>query len=360
MGLLCPRAFQGGRMYPSLAARISPQPASIALSQPLIGRRIHVLKSFLLSLSKVEWARRMISRWPVARRTASRFVAGDTLKEAISAIQVLNAKGLYGTLDHLGEHVNSIEEAEAARDHYLSVFEALAQDGMQSTASLKLSQMGLNLDLEVCLENVERIMLEASKYDIFVRIDMEEAPTVDRTIQIYRILRQKGLSNVGLVVQAYLYRSEEDVKTLLSEGCTFRLCKGAYREPADIAHGRMRDINAAFDRLTVLLIDHALTHGAKPSAADGRLPPVTAVASHDADRIEFAKRYAQEVGLPKEALEFQMLHGIRSDLQLSLAQEGYPVRVYVPYGTEWYPYFFRRLAERPANLWLFISTFLRG
>jgi len=319
-----------------------------------------VLKTFLLSLSKAEWARRTVSGWPIARRTASRFVAGDKLDDAITVIKTLNSKGLYTTLDHLGEHVNSVEEAAAATDHYLSVFQHLDKDGLMSTASLKLSQMGLNLDFEMCLANVERIVRQAAEAGIFVRLDMEEAPTVDPTIQIYRFLREKGLTNVGLVIQAYLFRSEEDTKQLLAEDCTIRLCKGAYQEPADISHTRMRDINAAFDRLTRILIDHALICGSVPSASSGKLPPVTAIASHDAERIDFAKHYAREVGLPQKALEFQMLHGIRSDLQVSLAQEGYPVRVYVPYGTEWYPYFLRRLAERPANLWLFLSTLLRG
>jgi len=318
-----------------------------------------VLKSILLYLSKADWARRMVSAWKIARRTASRFVAGDSFEDALTAIQNLNSKGLYATLDHLGEHVSTVDEAVAARDHYLAVFERLDQADLQCTASLKLSQMGLNLDFEMCVENVERIVSEAGKHGIFVRLDMEEATTVDRTIQIYRILKQKGLSNVGLVVQAYLHRSKGDVEEMLAEGCTFRLCKGAYREPADIAHTRMRDINTAFDNPTMMLVDHALTNGAAPSAHDGKMPPVTAVASHDAERIEFAKKYALEVGLPKRALEFQMLHGIRNDLQISLAGDGYPVRVYVPYGTEWYPYFVRRLAERPANLWLFMATMIR-
>ena len=319
-----------------------------------------MLKSFLLYLSKIGWARRMISGWPIARRAASRFVAGDSPEDALSAINTLNAKGLYTTLDQLGEDVSSADEAGAARDQYLAVFQHLDAGNLKSNASLKLSQMGLNLDFDMCLANAESIVREADRFGIFVRLDMEEATTIERTIQIYRSLREKGLSNVGLVVQAYLHRSVGDVEKLLGEGCTFRLCKGAYKEPADIAHTRMRDINAAFDRLTKILIDHALTNGAVASVPSGKIPPLTAIASHDANRITFAKHYAREVGLPQRALEFQMLHGIRTELQISLAQEGYPVRVYVPYGTEWYPYFFRRLAERPANLWLFLATFLRG
>jgi proline dehydrogenase len=318
-----------------------------------------VLKSLLIYLSKAGWARRMVTGWKIARRTASRFVAGDKFEDALAAIKRLNSEGLFATLDQLGEHVSSVEEAAAARDNYLTVFQQLDDAKVKSNASLKLSQMGLNLDFEICLENARCIIDEAGKHGIFVRLDMEEASTVDRTIQLYRLLRDQGFKNVGLVVQAYLHRSEADTATLLAEGCTFRLCKGAYREPADIAHTRMRDINAAFDRLARLIIDHAIKNGAVPAAESGKAPPVTAIATHDAERIEHAKQYALEVGLPKSALEFQMLHGIRNDLQISLAREGYPVRVYVPYGTEWYPYFVRRLAERPANLWLFMATLIR-
>ena len=323
-------------------------------------RSIAVLKSLLLSLSKISWARRIVTRSSIARRAASRFVAGDTIDDALAVIRDLNSKGLFATLDHLGEHVSSAEEAESARDHYLSVIERIDAQKLKSNTSLKLSQMGLSIDYELCLENVERILRQAARFGIMVRIDMEEAPTVDRTIQIYRTLRSMGLANVGLVTQAYLRRSVGDVEELLAEGCSFRLCKGAYSEPADIAYTRMRDINAAFDRLTEILTDFARANGAALSASSGKVPPVTAVATHDAGRIEFAKRRAREIGLPQQALELQMLHGIRSDLQFSLVQEGYPVRVYVPYGTEWYPYFFRRLAERPANLWLFMATFLKG
>jgi proline dehydrogenase len=319
-----------------------------------------VLKSILLYLSEADWARRLVTGRRLARRVASRFVAGDKLEDAIIAIRALNEKGLYGTLDQLGENVATREEAMAATDHYFTVFKRMNDHGLKTNASLKLTQMGLHLDFDMCFANVERIIREAARFDTFVRLDMEDAPTIDNTIRIFRILKDKGIDNVGLVTQAYLYRSEEDVATLLTEDCTFRLCKGAYRESADIAHTRMRDINAAFDRLAEMLIDYACANGAVQSEPNGKVPPVASIATHDAERIEHAKQYAHQVGLPKQALEFQMLHGIRSDLQVALAQEGYPVRVYVPFGTEWYPYFFRRLAERPANLWLFLSTFLRG
>jgi proline dehydrogenase len=193
----------------------------------------------------------------------------------------------------------------------------------------------------------------------FVRIDMEDSPAVDRTLHVYRTLRAEGLSNIGLVVQSYLYRSQDDTRALLSEGASIRLVKGAYKEPADVAFPRKADVDASFDRLAQMIIDAALEQGAEPAPPDGKAPPMAAIATHDVKRIAFARQYADRVGLPKQALEFQMLYGIRSDLQDALAQEGYPVRVYVPYGTEWYPYFTRRLAERPANLWFFLTNLLR-
>jgi proline dehydrogenase len=188
---------------------------------------------------------------------------------------------------------------------------------------------------------------------------MEDVTTVDRTIQLYRTLVGEGFKNTGLVIQAYLFRSENDVRTLLAEGAKFRLCKGAYKESPEVAYPRKRDVDANFDRLAAMMIDSAHASGDTPSSADGRVPPVTAIATHDPRRVAFARDYAARVGLPKQALEFQMLYGIRSDLQTALAAEGFPVRVYVPYGTSWYPYYVRRLAERPANVWFFVSNFFR-
>ncbi len=188
---------------------------------------------------------------------------------------------------------------------------------------------------------------------------MEDTSTVDRTIELWRTLQKEGLLNVGLVFQSYLYRTEKDMGAVLAEGCRIRLCKGAYKEPADLAYPRKTDVDASYDRLVRLMIDAAGASGAEAVSADGRVPPVTAVATHDEKRISAARAYAEHIGFPKQALEFQMLHGIRSDLQRELAAAGYPVRVYVPYGTEWYPYFMRRLAERPANVWFFVSNFFR-
>ncbi len=195
---------------------------------------------------------------------------------------------------------------------------------------------------------------------MFVRIDMEDAPWVDATLELYGRMRQQyNLTNTGVVIQAYLYRSEADVRTLAGVGTHIRLCKGAYKEPPEIAFPKKSDVDAQYDRLAEILLDGAIANGAPMDNPDGKIPPIPAIASHDPARIESAKVYAEKTGLPKQAIEFQMLYGIRRDLQEQLVHEGYPVRVYVPFGTEWYPYFMRRLAERPANLWFFISNFFR-
>ncbi|MEW6567904.1 MAG: proline dehydrogenase family protein [Chloroflexota bacterium] len=319
-----------------------------------------MLRALLLYLSKAPWARRMVTRWKVARRVASRFVAGDLLDQALSAVQALNARGLYATLDHLGENVTNADEARRAVEDYLVLMDRICQAGIQSNASLKLTQLGLGVDFDLCLDNMRRLLHKAAECGLFVRIDMEDSPAVDRTLRIYHTLKAEGLVNTGVVIQAYLYRSEQDVKDLLAEGARIRLCKGAYKEPPEVAYPRKADVNANYDRLAALMIDAALATGGAAGSEDGHYPPRTAVATHDSRRIQFAKDYAARVGLPQHALEFQMLYGIRSDLQLSLAREGYPVRVYVPYGTEWYPYTMRRLAERPANVWFFVSNFFRG
>ena len=318
-----------------------------------------MLRALLLSLSKAPWARRMVTQWKFARRAAARFVAGDTLEEAIRAVQALNQQGRTATLDHLGENVTNPDEARSAASDYLVIMDQICAAGVRSNASLKLSQLGLLLDYDLCLDNMRRILAKASECGLFVRIDMEDATTVDRTLKLYRTLVADGMRNTGLVIQSYLFRSQDDVRTLLAEGARFRLCKGAYKEPPDVAYPQKRDVDTNFDRLAAMMIDAAHAAGDLPSSPDGRTPPVTAIATHDPRRVEFARQHAAKVGLPKQALEFQMLYGIRTDLQERLASEGYPVRIYVPYGSSWYPYFVRRLAERPANVWFFVSNFFR-
>lgn len=318
-----------------------------------------MLRAILIYLSKAGWSRRLVTGWGFARRAAARFVAGDTLEEAVIAIRALNARGLTATLDHLGENVTNAEEALRATDDYIQLLEKIHKPEFRANASLKLTQLGLGLDFELTLSNMRCIARQAASLDSFVRIDMEDSSTVDHTLQIYQTLREEGFDDIGLVIQSYLYRSRQDMARLMAGATRVRLVKGAYNEPASIAYPRKSDVDHCFDDLTRMAIDASLDHGARLASSDGRVPPLAAIGSHDEKRITYARWYADKVGLPKQALEFQMLFGIRPDLQRRLAQEGYPVRVYVPYGTEWYPYFMRRLAERPANVWFLLSNLLR-
>ncbi len=318
-----------------------------------------MLRAWLIYLSKATWAQRIMTRWRPAWRVASRFVAGSKLEDAIRVIQEFNAQGISVTLDHLGEATTNLDEAQQATEHILAMLDAIDQAQVKANASIKLTQIGLALDREACKSNLRRILTRAKEHHIMVRIDMEDSPWVDATLALYREMRAEGLDNVGVVIQAYLYRSEEDIRALVAEGARVRLVKGAYKEPPEIAYPKKQDVDAGYDRLARLLLDGAQAAGAPPVSPDGKWPPLPALGTHDEARIAYAKEYAASIGLPKQALEFQMLYGIRRDLQRRLAAEGYPVRIYVPYGTEWYPYFMRRLAERPANLWFFISNFFR-
>jgi proline dehydrogenase len=318
-----------------------------------------MLRSFLIYLSKAAWAQRLVTGWKFAWQAASRFVAGSTIQDAITAVQELNARGINVTLDHLGESTTTHEEAIRATEDILELLDQIDRAGVHANVSVKLTQIGLALDEDLCSQNLERILVRAGQYKNFVRVDMEDTPYTDRTIQLYRQMRIKGYNYTGLVIQSYLFRSEKDMGELLVDGTRIRLVKGAYKEPPALAFPKKSDVDANFDLLTRLMIDFSLSSGSPALSADGRTPPIPAVATHDARRIEFAKSYVQKIGLPRKAVEFQMLYGIRRDLQEQCVQEGYPVRIYVPYGTHWYPYFMRRLAERPANVWFFVSNFFR-
>lgn len=282
------------------------------------------------------------------------------MEDAIRVVQELNSQGIAATLDHLGEHTSTPERARQATQDILDVLDAIHKSGVQSNISIKLTQIGLALDPKLCAENLERILNYAGERDNFVRIDMEDAPWVETTLDLYFKMRQTlSLQNTGVVIQSYLYRSHADIRRILQVDGRVRLCKGAYQEPPDLAFPKKKDVDANYDRLAELLIDGALASGSPEVSSGAKFPPIPAIASHDEDRLAHAKVYARRVGLPQPALEFQMLYGIRRDLQTALVQEGYPVRVYVPYGTEWYPYFTRRLAERPANVWFFLSNYFR-
>lgn len=319
-----------------------------------------MLRAFFIYLSKASWARQIVTRWQIAWQAASRFVAGERLEDGIAAVRKLNENGIQATLDQLGEHTTTAEGAEKATQGILQILDDIEAEKVRSNVSIKLTQIGLKIDRKLCAENLARILQHAKERNNFVRIDMEDATCVDDTLTLfYEMRNERDFRNVGLVIQSYLYRTVEDVNRLMQIPARIRLCKGAYKELSQVAYPKKRDVDANYDRVAQILIDRALEVGAPELSEDGRVPPIPALATHDEKRIRFAVEYAKQIGLPKKALEFQMLYGIRRDLQASLVDQGFPVRVYVPFGTEWYPYFTRRLAERPANVWFFISNYFR-
>ncbi len=319
-----------------------------------------MLRSLLIYLSQADWARQMVTRWDFARRAASRFIAGEELDDAIRVVKTLNDKNINATLDHLGEHTSNPDKARQATRDIIEILERIDREGVRSNVSIKLTQIGLAVDEDLCAHNLVQILNMAEELNTFVRIDMEDSQWVDKTINLFQtVSKQCSCENVGIVIQSYLYRSEKDVANLLLNGSRIRLCKGAYKEPEEIAFPQKSDVDANFDRLVNQLLSGSSANNHPPLSDDGKIPPIPAIATHDEKRILFTKQALEKSGNPKQTIEFQMLHGIRRDFQDSLAAEGFPVRVYVPYGSEWYPYFTRRLAERPANIWFFLSNFFR-
>ena len=318
-----------------------------------------MLRSFLISLSKAKWAQRLVTGWKFAWLAASRFVAGNSIQDAVLVVRELNTRGMNVTLDHLGESTTTRAEAVRATEDILELLDQIELAGLRANVSIKLTQIGLDLDEKLCCQNLEQILTRAGQYGNFVRIDMEDTPYTEKTIQLYQQMRDKDYLQTGLVIQSYLLRSGKDILKLLAEGTRIRLVKGAYKESPELAFPKKADVDSNFDLLAERLVDMSLALGSSGLSTDGRIPPIAALGTHDPKRIRLAKEYAARVGLPKQALEFQMLYGIRRDLQSQCITEGYPVRIYVPYGTHWYPYFMRRLAERPANVWFFVSNFFR-
>lgn len=318
-----------------------------------------MLRSFFGYLSKAVWAQRMVTQWGIARRVASRFVAGETTADAIRVARELNQRGINVSLDHLGENTENSQAAEQAAVDVIQILDEIKQNNVRGNVSIKLSQIGMALDEGLCRKNLAQILEHARDAGIFIRIDMEDHAFTERTLSIFKDMHKAGFNQVGIVIQAYLYRSEADIRQLVDMRGPVRLCKGAYKEPAEVAFPKKSDVDKNYDHLARLLLDGAKSAGCPKISADGRIPPLPAIATHDPDRIEHSKAYAREIGLPKDAFEFQMLYGIRRDLQEQLASEGYLVRVYVPYGTHWYPYLMRRMGERPANVWFIMSNFFR-
>lgn len=318
-----------------------------------------MLRSLFVSLSKARWAHRLITRWSVAWRMASRFIAGENAELALEAVRTLNRRGIQATLDHLGESTRTEEEARGATGEIVHLLESIERHSLRANVSLKLSQIGLVIDPGLCCQNLFTILSQAQAMKNFVRIDMEDTSLTTPTLDLYHAALEQGYANLGIVLQSYLYRTSQDLARINRVGGRVRLCKGAYDEPESLAFPRKADVDANFDTLAHELVRSAVMHGCPELSEDGRIPPIPAFATHDPQRIRAARALALEAGLSQRALEFQMLYGIRRDLQEQLAADGYPVRVYIPYGTHWYPYLMRRLGERPANIWFFVSNIFR-
>jgi len=272
-----------------------------------------------------------------------RFVAGEELDEALAAAKVCNDHGMLVSLDYLGENVSTTADAQHARDAYLEVFEEIATQGINANVSCKLTALGLDLSTDFCEGLVLSIVERAAAFESFLRVDMEGSLYTQRTIDLVKRVRVQNPA-IGTVIQAYLYRSEKDIQDLLAYGCRIRLCKGAYKESPEVAFERKADVDANYVRLVKMLLPSGFYHG---------------IATHDPKMIGATIRCAAENRISKEDFEFQMLYGVRVDLQKRLVRDGYRVRVYIPYGKDWFPYFMRRLAERPANIGFFLKNFLR-
>ncbi len=303
-------------------------------------------KAFFHLLARSRSLQKLASRYGMASPTtfARRFIAGETVEEAVEAARRLESRGLTQTLDYLGESVGSAAEADAVTRDYLVILDTIVASGVGRNISLKLTQLGLDLDRVTALDNLRRVLEPATTHGFFVRIDMENSPYTDVTLDIVETLWGLGYRNLGVVLQSALYRSEADMTRVLALGARVRLVKGAYREPAAVAHQLKSDVDAAYLRMATTLLER------------GTFP---ALATHDPDIIDAVKRIALERGVAKDRFEFQMLYGVRRDLQASLVGDGYGMRVYVPFGRQWFPYFMRRLGERPANVAFVVRSLFR-
>lgn len=309
------------------------------------------LRSVLIYLSHAKWARGLVTGLSLSKRVSHRFVAGETIDEAIEAARLLNQKGMSVTLDFLGESVSDKAVAISSADEIIELLDNIESSGVEANVSVKLSQLGLRIDEELALENMRRILKHAKSYGNKVRIDMEESDLVDTTLALYHTLRDEDdFDNAGVVIQAYLHRSVADVAKLVKEGAWIRLCKGAYAEPPDMAFPDKADTDRNFVELTRFML-----------SAEARANGVyLGIATHDAKMIDASLDYVSSSEISSDEFEFQMLFGIRRELQKKLVRDGYRVRIYVPYGTAWYPYLVRRLAEHPANLWFFVNNLFRN
>jgi proline dehydrogenase len=305
-----------------------------------------VTRSALIYLSRQEGLKDFAARFRPFKKLTTRFVAGETIDEAVAAIRELNTEGCSASFDHLNESVANASEAEAEVKEYLRILSRIDDTGINSNVSIKLTQFGLELDPELAYKNARAVVADAARRGNFVRVDMESSAVTQATIDIFKRLRAEfGLNDVGIVLQSYLRRTYDDAQQLVKLPARIRICKGAYNEPPEVAFPDKKDTDANYIRVMQLLLSSGIYHG---------------IATHDPKMIEATIAFAQREGIGKDAFEFQMLYGVRRDLQRQLAKDGYNMRVYVPYGKHWYPYFMRRLAERPANIWFVLKNLLKG
>ena len=305
-----------------------------------------VTRNALLFLSRREGLKDFATRFAPFKKMTTRFVAGEDIDETVEAIREINRLGCTASFDHLNESVTSVAETEAEVREYLKILARIDETGIKSNVSIKLTQFGLGIDPELAYRNAREVVAEAARRGNFVRVDMEDSPVTQVTLDIFRRLRSEfDLNTVGIVLQSYLRRTEQDLRDMLAVPARVRICKGAYNEPPEVAFPDKKDVDDNYVRCLKLLLQSGVYHG---------------IATHDENMIRATKEFAEREGIGKERFEFQMLYGVRRDLQEGLAREGYNVRVYVPYGKTWYPYFMRRLAERPANVWFVLKNFLKG
>jgi len=305
-----------------------------------------ITRSALIYLSRQEGLKDFVTRFRPFKKLTTRFVAGETIEEAVSFIREINAEGCTASFDHLNESVASAGEAEREVVEYLNILARIDETGIRSNVSIKLTQFGLGLDPELAYRNARRVVEDAHRRGIFVRVDMEDSSVTQVTIDMFKRLRAEfGLNDVGIVLQSYLRRTYADTQELVKLPARIRICKGAYNEPPEVAFPEKSDVDENYVNVMKLLLSSRIYHG---------------IATHDPKMIEATIKHANSEGIGKDKFEFQMLYGVRRDLQRQLAHDGYNVRVYVPYGKHWYPYFMRRLAERPANIWFVLKNLFRG
>ena len=305
-----------------------------------------ISRSALIWLSRQEGLKDFAARFALFKKLTTRFVAGETIDDAVSYIRQINAENCTASFDHLNESVGSDAEAEAEVVEYLNILNRICETKIRSNVSIKLTQFGLGLDPELAYRNARRVVAAARERGNFVRVDMEDSNVTQVTIDIFKRLRAEfDLNDVGIVLQSYLHRTYADAQELVKLPARIRICKGAYNEPPEVAFPDKKDVDANYVKVMQLLLASDVYHG---------------IATHDPKMIDATIDFVQRENIAKEKFEFQMLFGIRRDLQRQLARDGYNVRIYVPYGKHWYPYFMRRLAERPANVWFVLKNVLKG